>query len=671
MKTLTKATQALLAPLRLHDEDRVHLALDRDGLHFDARIFSVNEFSRFASLAARRTFPLRIPERKELTGRQDEWLFAATDTTASIIDVIWPKLSVEFEDDETKLIYEYLLTMIAAYDRNIETVAKYHAHKELPGRPYLHVEWECNGDNTIAPNLSVHYEPTMTLHEDRPLSGYQQVATACAIRSEGYGLFMDTGTGKTPCVIATVCNEAPTVRTKEERMYRALIVCPRAVRTNWVDEFERFSTVHGKVTVLRGDQIGRIKLLIDALHSTNGDDYSVVIVSYETMTRMLETLKAITWDLIALDESQCIKWPTTKRSQAAMVLRESARKRMCLTATPIANTPLDIYSQFEFLGKGFSGFMSWKNFRSFYGVFEKTQHGDKLVALQNLPFMQERLARYSFIIRKEEALPDLPKKVYDVLETSMTDIQAKIYEEVRHDLVAKLESELNEAEDKSLVINNVLTQLLRLAQIASGFITWDGSFDEEGNVVTKKQIDFFAPNNKIEALVQALKEKPADEKSIVWSCWVPNIKQIMERLLAEGIYAVPFYGGVKDCDRDNMIRAFNEDRDCKVLVGNPACGGVGLNLLGYPPDQANEYGTDATQVFVMSQDWSMIKRTQCEDRNYRRGTRRQVRITDVCIPGTIDDEIRRRVTKKRITAWQISDVREILRAVLKGVISDE
>lgn len=39
--------------------------------------------------------------------------------------------------------------------------------------------------------------------------------------------------------------------------------------------------------------------------------------------------------------------------------------------------------------------------------------------------------------------------------------------------------------------------------------------------------------------------------------------------------------------------------------------------------------------------------------------------------GTIDEEIRARVVKKRMLAYAVSDIRDILKAVLKGVMDDE
>ena len=66
----------------------------------------------------------------------------------------------------------------------------------------------------------------------------------------------------------------------------------------------------------------------------------------------------------------------------------------------------------------------------------------------------------------------------------------------------------------------------------------------------------------------------------------------------------------------------------------------------------------------MSCNWSAVQRSQAEDRAHRRGTKRSVRITDLMVLGTIDEEIRARVLTKRQSAMEIQDVRQILSNVL-------
>jgi len=266
-------------------------------------------------------------------------------------------------------------------------------------------------------------------------------------------------------------------------------------------------------------------------------------------------------------------------------------------------------------------------------------------------------------------MPDLPEKVYDVREVEMTPRQAEIYSEVQKSLILEIEATMNSDRPKAMVIQNVLTMLLRLAQITSGFVVWDPVFDDDGNVVVPKATeDIEGVNPKLESLVELAAEKDHTEKTLIWATFTHDIKNIAAALRAEGHDVVEFYGQTKEAARLEAEWKYNCDPDCRFFVGNPAAGGTGLNLLGYDhrdeTDDPRAKETDTTQIVYYSQNWSPVQRDQSEARGHRRKTRRYVRVTDLCIPGTIDEEIRTRVLAKIMNAMEVSDVTSILQSVL-------
>jgi hypothetical protein len=460
------------------------------------------------------------------------------------------------------------------------------------------------------------------------------------------------------------------------RMYRALIIAPKNVRVNWRNEIMRFAVTPGRVTVVRGGAIERTKLLIEAFAGDDPEcEWTIVIASYESVMRSWEAFQMIKWDLCVLDESHYIKATTSKRTKRMLELRNLCEQRMCLTGTPITNSLFDLWSQFEFLGEGWSGFQSYSAFRSYYGKYVKHagRGGNKLTGYKNVPLIRERLARMAFMITKAEAMPDLPQKTYDIVEVEMTAEQMELYEKVQTQLAIEAADEMASDKPRQLVVTNILTKLLRLAQITSGFISWDPVHGDDGEVLQPRTVDRIDPNPKLEALVELLKDKDENSKTLIWACWVQDIKSIVARLQLEGIDAVAYYGGTSDDERDSAVRRFNEDPNCKVFIGNAAAGGVGLNLLGYDYwNGANaKLSTNADHVVYYSQNWSMVHRSQSEDRNHRMGVRVSVRYTDLCVPETIDEEIRARVLDKKISAATIQDVRTIMDRVLGKVVRDD
>lgn len=646
---------------------------DKNNDCFELQVTSVAGSGVMPSAAARAEFIARFPEHKERMGGVKHAV-PMTDVSAMIISKLWKPEQVRFTP-EAQTVYDYLNVSLYQQQWTTQLSASYHDHVKSRG--------------TIRA-LGIPTQPIVRdfdLKDDYRMMLHQRTAAANSLHNDAYALFMEQGTGKTLSVIARVDEEVKQFWAEQRRlmaedkeftprMWRTLIVAPKNVRANWQREFERFSTSKGRVVVLRGGAIDRIKGVLEAMVPRSNQEHVVIVISYECLHLSWDILGKIEWDLSVLDESHMIKWPRTKRAVFAMKLRDMSKNRMCLTGTPVCNTPVDLYSQLEFLRKGGSGFSSFEAFRSFYGVFRSDVDGRKrLVDVQNLPFMRERLARMSFVVRKEEALPDLPDKTYDVVEVEMTPEQAEAYKTIQHNLFIEIQ---RESEKREMNANNILTRLLRLAQITSGFLTFDPIVDlDTGEQLAPKVVDRFDPNAKIEALIRILKgvrskeggweqePLPLDEKCLIWACWVQDIRTLSARLTEEGIGHVTFFGGTSEKDRQIAESRFNNDPTCRVFLANPAAGGTGLNLVGYDywnttPTQV----TDTTMEIFLSQDWSSPKRSQAEDRACRRGQRRPVRIIDLCVANTIDEEIRARVTNKRLMAHEVQNLTEILERVL-------
>lgn len=658
MSAICDATRKLtVPPENLRDTDKLQVRLSKNADHFLIDLFAESVYTAASGeTLINRNHPSygakewlqRFPESKRIESpRYLISMVPATDISAAVIDS-WPAERKILESDASQVL-QYLrqqsgVTLLAA--RN---TAQYKASGALPKFP-------------------------LAVHPEHPLSNYQKVAAVNATLCDGYAFLMEQGTGKTPTQIATICNQSLRHKRDTGNMALHLIVVPPAVLLNWAEEIRTFATVKTKITTLRGDKIKSLGLYIEAI--TNDDNYtqSVVLCSYDALEPRLPFLCRTNWQSISADESQNFKDPGSKRWKCLVQLRDRAEKRMILTGTPIGNEIGDLWTQLEFLGEGYSGFSSHSAFRQFYGVFDNYGgNGDgfgKLVGLQNLPFIHERLARRSFSITLREALPQLPDKLYSVQAVEMSAKQAAIYREVATKLLAEIEDDLEKSTNKQLTVTNALTKMLRLAQITSGFVVYDEVWNEDRTELLKpREVDRIDPNPKLEALVEFLKrqlENP-NSKSIVWACWDQDIKSITARLRMEGIGCTQYYGKINKAEKDAAVFTYNNDPNCRILIGNSASGGTGLNLWGYNPKADPVADTNTDHIHYYSQGWSSIYRRQSEARAHRRKTRCNVNIIDWCVPGTIDEEIRHRVLQKTENALKAGDVREILRNVLNAM----
>lgn len=500
------------------------------------------------------------------------------------------------------------------------------------------------------------------------LAPYQEVAAHLGTLGDSFGLFMEQGTGKTPTAIATMC----TWLEKATTFQRIVVVCPRNVVPNWIAELKAFSSVPIKIEAIRGNEIARIGKLAAVMKADPEFKAGIAVINYDGVMTMAEIFAAVRWDQVILDEAHNIKSPQSQRTRYFLSrLRDRAKHRLILTGTPIANTAMDLWSQLEFLNPAASGFPTFKAYKTFYARIQKNMETgfDQIVGMQHIPVLQEVLARNSFIIRKSEAMPWLPEKTYSIESVDMTPVQAEMYKQVATQLAVEIAATLdNPGDNRQLLVNNVLTKLLRLAQVTSGFIIWDAVISPTGDILRPRLTERFPVNPKIEWCVDRIKNHPPDEKILLWSWMTNDIKALSERLVEEGINHVTFTGTTSDENRVLAEKEFNTNPECRVFIGNPAAGGSGLNLLGHDPKNPDDHVTDATLSVYIAQNWNAVHRAQSEDRNHRRGTRKATHIVTLVCDNTIDEEIHERVSSKRQAALEISDIRQILSNLLGSLV---
>ncbi len=671
---LTKATRNALKPLDIcgeYDYLEIRSSVERDGY----LLIRVNSWDHCGEDDSEGHTLTGIPVRRiseYVKTRWQKWMVAfpemrlppgsmeyevpITDYSCLVIHCCWPRDRVVFQSENTRNEYTACLLQFFSTNKRARMVAEFK-------------------EEEVVPEMPEHFEePAGT-----ELADYQKVAHMFGLAQSSSAWFMDRGTGKTICSVSLVCDEGKLTRqgklnsiNDEGHMMRTLIVVPKHLRLNWQREFAKFANTPGKVTIIRGGKRKRVKALTHAVKDDPECAFSVAIIPYDTVSQDMDVLGYIPWDRIITDESQYFKSPTSRRWKALRDLRDLSGRRLILTGSPIGNSYKDLYTQLEFGHHGNSGFGRYENFRSFYGKFrdKKAIAGDgvsKLLGMENVPLLQEKLARYAYAVTKEEAGLNLPDKVYDFHEVNMTERQAEFYNKMCSELAIEIEEDES---DKRMTADHLLTRLLRLAQITSGFVTWQEVVNPHtGDVVSPRrveQIDSIYKNPKINAVVDMMKEKASGEKTLIWSTSVEDIEAVHARLQVEGFKGGTFYGSTSSTERVENEDAFNQDPDFVYLILNPMTGGVGLNLIGYDvddPDGPTKHCYCSHEIFFCC-NWSALLRGQAEDRAHRRGTKFSVRITDLVIQGTIDIDIRERVVQKQEMASLIQDVSAILKSVL-------
>jgi SNF2 family DNA or RNA helicase len=278
----------------------------------------------------------------------------------------------------------------------------------------------------------------------------------------------------------------------------------------------------------------------------------------------------------------------------------------------VTKSPLDLYSQCEFLGPDCLNASSYYAFQARYAILVErrmpTHTFKQIVGYRRLDELQEKLDAFAFRVTKEECL-DLPDKVYTRRDVELTDEQRKAYDQMKFMALAQIDGEL-------MSTNNALTQLMRLHQIVCGH----GKFDDGQ--------EFDLPSNRITELMGCLSE--TNSKVIIWANYRKDIEKIKHAIQKEyGMTSVATYFGDTEAEeRQNIVTRFQDpDDDLRFFVGNPRTGGYGLTL------------TAATVVIYYSNSFDLEVRLQSEDRAHRIGQTSKVTYIDLITPDTVDEHI--------------------------------
>jgi len=216
----------------------------------------------------------------------------------------------------------------------------------------------------------------------------------------------------------------------------------------------------------------------------------------------------------------------------------------------------------------------------------------------------------------------------------MTKEHARVYKQLRDELVARLDS--GETVTAPLAIVN----LMRLQQVSRGHVS-----SEEGD-----PIDLGDPYPADEAVLELIRGNRG--KTLVWCRFVHDVERLEFMLYKETIGHVRCDGTTPASERPDLLRQFREDDDVRAWVGTPATGGLGVDL-----------GAASLMIFH-SHGFDLAQRLQALERNYGTSQRAdRVDVVDLVAADTVDERALAVLDRKEDIARQLTHegLRELLR----------
>ena len=442
--------------------------------------------------------------------------------------------------------------------------------------------------------------------------------------NKGFGLLFEMGCGKTLTAIAIA--GAAYAAGKIERL---LVVAPTSVVAVWPKELQEYAEFKYTCRTLLGDKTSRLKQLSD-LEKFPFKALKVAVINYESTWRdgIFEALQEFDADMIIADESQRIKTHDAAQSKAMHQLGDQARYKLILSGTPVQNNAIDIYSQYRFLDPTVFGknFYQFRNRYAIMGGFNRRQ----IVGYKDMDDLIRREHSIAFRITKEEAI-DLPEQTFEVRHIQMDKKLADLYQRIKRDSYAEIET------GGQITATTVLTKLLRLQQLAGGFLVTDDA--------AKPQLVSAA---KLEALSDIVQDYVVDggKKLVIFARFVPEVKAIidlMKKVLPDRKKAVSIYGEIKKEDRGAIVQQFQTDLDTVVFVGQIDTAGTGVTL------------TAADTCVYYSKNFNYAAYEQSLSRIHRIGQRNTCTYIDLVMEKTVDEMINRALAKKEDIAKTVVD----------------
>lgn len=452
---------------------------------------------------------------------------------------------------------------------------------------------------------------------------------------EGVAFALTTKTGN--CLIADEMGLGKTIQAigyinANSGVTTVLVVCPLSLKINWQNELNIWLT---------------------------RDDVVVQVVHFD----MLKKVNPNSIDLLIIDEAHFIKNPKSQRTMAIKALSRKAKHCIMLTGTPVDNRPLELWPLIQILdpkkwdpagytsvmvkgkrikkkvgageGANFFGFAKY-----FCGGVKKTYHkkvGGRVevksawdfTGASNLEELNLELRKSGMIRRlKKDVLTELPPKRHQIIELSCPPEATDEYQaskDWQYNL-GYLKSEEAKASDE-LFLKNIAS--LKADKVS--FSEWSKKRHEQGIA----KIDAVA-----EYVLSCLEE--GVEKIILFGYHDKVVTGLAERLVFAGCTYI--HSSMNAEERQFAVDMFNDDPNCKVIVGSIHTMGTGYTM------------TVADLVIFGEVDPVPGRMAQGADRAHRIGQDKRLLVKYLVYNNTIEARICKILVAKQAVIDQVLNI---------------
>lgn len=429
---------------------------------------------------------------------------------------------------------------------------------------------------------------------------------------------------------------------------RVIVVCPNSVKWSWVDHLKEWankdniavvdSSLTEKQARAMTDTIirGKVDTRDEKLAKLCKKDKVTLVTNFAQLRIHKRILSSYDWDVVVIDEAHRIKNRKAGQTKAAVSVCNRSSYTWMLTGTPVRNKLMDVWQLLNICDP--HRFKGYWNFINYHFDTIQTRFGVEILGLKNPDEFNAMLSQYMFTKTKEEALPDLPEKIYKDIRIPMHNRQEQVYRQMEQEFCIEVTKQIEkggELEDV-LLAGTVAVQLIRLRQLCL-------------SPAILGSVPYSAKLDALEDLIMDMREQ--QEKFIIYTCFRSFIPYVLEILNKNKLPYGTIMGGQSSRDRMQVQRGLAEGK-IQSIVGTIQSMGEGMNLQA------------ATTAIFCDTDWVPAVNAQAEARIHRLGIKSSPTIIRLYHPETIDTDIMNACKKKQdlidSTVGQVEVTRELL-----------
>ena len=423
---------------------------------------------------------------------------------------------------------------------------------------------------------------------------YQQFATDFILNQSICCLMLDMGLGKTVITLTALWQLA----LDSFDVSRVLVIAPKRVAEDtWPKELAKWEHLTGLTSSLVLGSAAERKAALQRkafLYIINRENVAWLVKNHYW-----------DFDMVVIDELSSFKSNKAERFKAMKKVRPMVTRIVGLTGTPAPNTLLDLWPQMyltdmgQRLGRFIGGFRDRfflpdkRNREIIYSYKPREGAEDAIYALISDICISMKAADYL----------DMPERIDNRIEVSMSPKERKLYDDFQKDMVLSIGDEELDAANAASLSNKLL-------QMANGAVYGE---DKKVLPIHDRKLD------ALEDLVEAANGKP-----LLVAYWY---KHDLQRIKAR-------FKNARCIDTAKDIDDWNAGQIPLALI-HPASAGHGLNLQD-----------GGCTIVWFGLTWSLELYQQLNARLWRQGQKHTVVIHHIITKGTHDEDVMRALENK-------------------------